>query len=332
MKNVLIICGSTGTGKTGLGLRLAKKFKGEVVSADSRQIYKYMNIGTGKDLPSNSEIYKTGNKININNKNYQLNYYLLDSVKLWLHDLVEPDEEFSVSYYQKLAYLVIDNILSRGKLPIIVGGTGLYIKSIMDHIDTINIRQNKSLRKKLETKSVGFLQNLLEKEDVKTWSNLNKSDRNNPRRLVRKIEIAMYKKENKDKKVNSKKNSYNFFMIGLTSDNKYLYERIDERVDKRVSQGVIKEILNLLTRGYSWALPSMSALGYKQWKEYFTKRNKDNNLLDKIIKKWKHDEHSYARRQLTWFKKDSRVVWFDIARKGWETKVDESVRQWYTDN
>jgi tRNA dimethylallyltransferase len=331
MNKVLIICGPTATGKTRLGLHLAKKFSGEIVSADSRQVYKGMDIGTGKDLPLNSKIQKTNNKVKINKKIYYLNYYLLDGVNLWLYDLVYPDEEFSVSHYQKLAHYIIDDICSRDKLPIIVGGTGLYIKSITDYISTINIGQNKSLRKSLENKSIELLQGLLKIEDDKVWDNLNKSDRNNPRRLIRKIEIAKYRNKEGEKDSLRKGNKYDFLSLGLIAGKKYLYKRIDARVEKRVQEGIIDEISCLLKKGYSWVLPSMSALGYSQLKEYFENNTKDKYLKDKIIQQWKSDEHNYAKRQLTWFRKDNRIIWFDISEESYKTQVDERVRQWYTD-
>ncbi|MBI2029667.1 tRNA (adenosine(37)-N6)-dimethylallyltransferase MiaA [Candidatus Gottesmanbacteria bacterium] len=280
MNKLLVILGPTATGKTHLALKLAQKLNGEIISADSRQVYRGMDIGTGKDKPPNTHI--------------------------WLYDVVNPNEEFSVADYCQLAWVVIANIWKRGKLPIIVGGTGLYIKAVVDGINTLGIPADEKLREELEGKDIEYLQNKLKEINPVRLENMNRSDRNNSRRLIRAIEIG-----NKSG-INNRKKDIDALFIGLKASREILNKRIDERVDKRVSQGIIQEIRSLLKKGYNWDLPSMSGLGYRQFKEYIEKKD----TFDKAVEKWKIAEHQYAKRQMTWFKKDKRILWYDISNYG----------------
>jgi len=195
MSKVLIICGPTAVGKTALGVRLAKELNGEIISADSRQVYKGMDIGTGKDLPVNPKFEILNPKQILNSKfqilNYQIGYYEIDGVKVWLLDIVEPDCQFSVADYVRCANSVIEDIWRRGKLPILVGGTGFYIKAIVDGIETIGVGPDWSLRRKLSNYQIIKLSNLLKKIDLEKWKRMNESDQKNPRRLVRAIEVAI---------------------------------------------------------------------------------------------------------------------------------------------
>lgn len=293
---LLIICGPTATGKTDLAFLLSKRFNGELVCADSRQVYKGMDIGTGKD-------------------------FILGE-KIWLYDIVDPDEDFSASDYCQKAWIVINDIWERKKLPIIVGGTGFYIKAIVDGIDTFGIPENRKLRKNLENKDVFYLQNKLKEINPVRLSKMNNSDRNNPRRLIRAIEIAI----NKEQLTNNKKNSisFDYLMIGLTADKEILYKKIDERVEKRVKQGIIEEIQKLRKKGYSWDLPAMSALGYRQWQGYF----EGKETKEKAIEKWKNAEHQYAKKQFVWFKKDKRIIWYDILTEGFKERINQKMGIW----
>ena len=209
MKKLLVICGPTATGKTRLALHLGKKLNAELVSADSRQVYKWMNIGTGKDLPKDSRF-----KIQDSRSG---GYYLVGGVKIWGYDLVEPTEEFSVGKYVKIARKIIKDIWKSrqklthsggqgGKLPILVGGTGLYIKGVVDGIPTAAISKSKALRKTLEGKKSDELFELLAQLDPVRAASMNASDRKNPRRLIRAIEVASAKVKSQKSKV-----------LGLTS-------------------------------------------------------------------------------------------------------------------
>lgn len=330
MHKLLIICGPTATGKTQLALTLAKQFSGELVSADSRQIYQGMDIATGKDLPSNAEVQNAKLKIKFRGKTYNLSAYIVDQVPLWMYDVIKPDENFSVSHYQHLARKVISHIGEKGRLPIVVGGTGLYLKALTENIDSINVPPDLVLRQKLTVLTVAELQRKVQELNPEVWGAMNTSDRFNPRRLIRKIEVISSQKKNAfAEKIGNEQ--FNVLNLGLTAPRNILYRRIDERVERRVKQGIVTEIDKLLRQGYSWDLPAMSSLGYREWKIYFTQnKNVREVSREKIITQWKFDEHGYARRQITWFKKQSDIVWFDITEPNLVARVAAKVATWYT--
>jgi len=330
MKKLLIICGPTATGKTALAIDLAKRFNGELISADSRQVYRGMDIGTGKDTLGKSKVKSQKLKAQIKNKIYELLPYDIGGVLLWMVDVIDPDEEFSVAHYQYLATCVIEDIRKRGKLPIVVGGTGMYIVSILSPIETSHIPPNKQLRKILERYSLEELQVRLEKDAPLVWNVMNESDRQNSRRLVRKIEIVVYPR-GKESKIFRDKEKENALIIGLTASYPMLYEKIDQRVDKRVKEGIIGEITSLLEKGYSWELSSMNTFGYKEWKDYMLLSHAHCRMSQKdVVQRWKWDEHGYARRQMTWFKKMGGVHMVDITVRSWSEKVEAIVSSWYT--
>lgn len=338
MNKLLIVCGPTATGKTKLALHLASRFDGELISADSRQIYKYMDIGTGKDFPKNSKPKALNLKIKFKNKTYILPAYEIDGVSLWMYDVVEPDEEFSVAHFQYLAGRVIYDIWNRGKLPIMVGGTGLYIKSLIVPLPRVFVPPNKKLREKLEEKSLEELQELVRRNLPDIWNFLNQSDRSNPRRLIRKLETALYDNPTKLSHGVILSDKTDIFIVGLKADYHALYKRIDERVETRVNQGIVGEIKKLLGQGYSWDLPAMTGLGYKEWKPLFENRSYwpqetgeiNENLKNRVIARWKWDEHGYARRQVTWFKKQTDTHWFNATDPKVKQKVATLVARWYT--
>jgi len=365
MNKLLVICGPTAVGKTGLGIKLAKKFGGEIVSADSRQVYKYMDIGTGKELPVNpkfeipaqfylspsgsirtrlEEQFLAGRQ----NSRLQIGYYLINKVKVWLLDVVEPDYRFSVADYVRCAELVIKDIWKRGRsrhkvsgLPILVGGTGFHIKALVDGIGTMGIKQDWELREKLTSCRVNELTSLLKKLDPERWEGMNESDRKNPRRLVRAIEIALSDEEIATLRTpeGTENTEKDVLTIGLMAPNEILYERIDKRVEERVKQGIIDEIKGLLKMGYSWENSALGqTIGYKEWKDCFAgSRFKvlGSSLKREVIQRWKYNEHGYARRQMTWFKKALRQAqghWFDISEKGWENEVENLVEKLFSIN
>jgi len=326
-RKLLVICGPTATSKTGVALQLAKLLTsgpggsgpaGELVSADSRQVYRGINIGTGKDLPVNVKCQMS----NVKCFGERICFYTINGVKLWGYDLVEPTEEFSVSKYVEIAGYVIEDIWRRGKLPILVGGTGLYIKGVVDGISTANVPKSLSLRQLYKGKSADELQEILGSIDPFKLASMNVSDRKNPRRLMRAIEVAQYKSKFKFK---NKKKSNDVLFIGLTASKIYLDKRIEERVEVRISQGIEKEIEALFKKGVTWDDQSMQALGYRQWKGYF-----DNlKSLSDVVLNWKRAEKQYAKRQMTWFKPDIRINWFDISKLGWRKEVEKLVGKWY---
>lgn len=364
MKKLLVIVGPTATGKTNLALHLAKILDGELLSADSRQVYKELNIGTGKDIPPNSKFLVENTDLGKRG----IGFYLIDGVKIWGYDLVSPKEEFSVSHYLVFADSILKDIWNRGKLPILVGGTGLYVKAVVDGIETATIPKDESLREFLLKKSADELFELLAQIDSVKAASLNVSDRKNPHRLIRSIEVAKWKLDAKNRDLESKEavtetdeaplanasgvfssrfgakpseaensshsptSSRSWFsakedklFIGLTALQSDLYRRVTERVNERVKKGIEKEIAALIGNGVGWDMQSMNTLGYKEWKAYF----KGEKNKEMVIEQWKYDEKKYIKRQLTWFKKDLRINWFDISKNTWKKAVDNTAWKWY---
>jgi tRNA dimethylallyltransferase len=321
MNKLLVICGPTATGKTGLGIKLAKKYNGELVSADSRQVYQGMDIITGKDRPKETRI--------------------------WLYDVAEPNQKFSVADYYDLAWKAINDIWKRGKLPILVGGTGFYLKAVLEGIGTMGIGPDWKLRSKLSNYQINELQIYLKKMDRKRWERMNESDRKNPRRLIRAIEIAMQVKSSHSKGIptgklkvqsdNSKFKSFDKLLIGLTAPLGVLYKRIDERVEERVKMGAEKELKRLIEKGYHWDNSVLgTTIGYQEWRDFF----EGKASKEEVIQRWKYDEHKLARRQMTWFKKvlrhpstplrvKAQGKWFEIDKEGWQEEVEKLVGSWY---
>lgn len=300
MKKLLIISGPTATGKTNLALALAKKFDGELVSADSRQVYKGLDILTGKDFPE-------------------------DGTPIWMYDVVEQNEPFSVALYQKLARAVIDEIVKRGKLPILVGGTGLYISAVMSPIDTASVPQNLTLRKTLSKQTVSELQKHLESVGQDKWGTMNVSDRNNPRRLTRAIEVATWNKNHNKIKVR-KAPLYDVQMIGLTGSHELLRDNIKKRVRARFGQGVVDEVKHLEKSKNDHALPAATSLGLTVVRRYIAGEIEE----EEAISLWTAQEYRYAKRQMTWFKKQMNIHWFDAGDKQLLRKVEALVTPWYT--
>lgn len=307
-QKVLIICGPTGVGKTALGVSLAKIFNGEIISADSRQIYKGMDIATGKDI-ENAKIID--------------GVWHMKGIPIYLIDIKKPTEEFSVAEFKALAQLKIKEILARQKLPIIVGGTGFYIQSLTKMIDTIGIPPNIKLRKKLSIKTVDelFMElNILNSDLAKS---LNESERKNKQRLIRRIEIAnatgfVYKSK--------KRSNYDFLTICLSAERNILKERIIERIDKWFMNGAKKEVEKLLNANVSWNNRSMGAIGYKQWRSYF----ENTKTESEVLQDWKNKEWRYATQQLTWLKKHCKAYWFDISDDKFQKNVEDLITNWYT--
>lgn len=302
MNKLLVICGPTATGKTSLGILLAKKFKGEIISADSRQVYKGMDIGTGKEWG--------------------------EGIKIWGYDLVSPKEDFSVSKYLKFANKTIHDVLTRGKLPILVGGTGLYIKGVVDGIPTVDIPLNKKLRKNLEDYNADQLYDHLSQLDSFKAGSMNSSDKKNPRRLIRAIEVAMWTLDNTKRILSKEKEIFDTLFIGLAAPPDFLEKRINKRVADRIKRGFEKEVEDLIGSGVDWNDQAMMSLGYRQWRDYAEGAvDKDTALAE-----WKKEERKYAKRQTTWWRRDRRINWFDIREPEYPKKVEKLVGKWYIVN
>lgn len=323
MNKLLVVCGPTGVGKTRLALQLAQEFNGELISADSRQIYKYMDIVTGKDVPKELRVQSSG----ISFRNKLLPYYSDGRTRIWGYDVVQPDEEWSVKHFVELARVVIEDIRKRKKLPIIVGGTGLYLKALTEPIPLISIPRDLRLRQRLEKKSTDELFALLNKKWPSRARITNESDRKNPRRLIRAIEIAEFQKDcpSHTRRTVLHKIPDDALWIGLTIKNrKHLYNRIDTRVDQRIGPRLWDELDVLKKKTFLGAVPAHT-IGYQQWIRYL------DGSVDKTetAQRWKFAEHAYARRQLTWFKKQPGIHWFNIEQPEHRVRVVRLVRRWY---
>lgn len=281
MRKLLVILGPTATGKTDLALNLAKKFNGEIVSCDSRQVYRGLDIGTGK-YPSQKSKVKS---------------------KIWMYDVADPRKQYSVFNYVKDANKVIDEIIKRKKLPIVVGGTGLYLKALLEGLTNLSIPVNKKLRNSLSKLSLKQLQNKLQKLLPKKWQDLNQSDRQNPRRLIRAIELVGLKPNF------VKTQNFDALKIGLTAPRDVLYKRADRKVLARIKQGMIEETIKLHKKGLSFKRMRQLGLEYGVLADYLDGKIKDTNELIKIMQ---GKIHGYIRRQLTWFAKEKDVHWFNI--------------------
>lgn len=285
---MIIITGQTATGKTKLALELAQKNNGELINFDSRQVYKYLDIITGKDIPS---------------------------TKIWLYDVVTPDQYFSSFDFIKLVKPIIEDIKKRKKTPILVGGTYLYLKHLLYGFDDNQVPPNFPLREQLNNKSVIELQKILKKLSLQSFNRLNNSDVNNPRRLIRKIEIASSTSAVEDppagggKTAEVNKDWQIDQFIGIKyKDKSKLREVIIKRVEDRLKNGAIDEVKNILKMGYKPTDPGLKTIGYQQIIKYL------NSELTKeeAIEDWINKEVQYAKRQLTFMKKDENIKWKEI--------------------
>lgn len=283
LPKIIAIVGPTASGKTEMSLALAKKFNGEIVNADSRQVYREMDIGTAKEKPDNER-----------------GDYFVRGIRHHLIDMVNPGEEFTLAHYKKLVFEAIDNILSRGKLPIVAGGTGLYVRTIVDNPDIPAVAPDLKLRAELEKKSLTELSVMLQKIDPKTAK---KIDMQNPRRIIRAIEVAVSGESFLDLQ-NKFDPRYDALQIGISVEREELNERINTRVDRQIEDGLVEEVKKLAQK-YDWKLPAMSGIGYKQIGFYL----RGEIFLPEAIEMIKRDTRRYAKRQMTWFHKDERIKW-----------------------
>ncbi len=294
LPKLIIILGPTASGKTGLSLKLAKKFSGEVVNADSRQIYKGMDIGTGK-IEADKRRYKRG-----------LTQITAGGVVHHLLDIVSPDKEFTLAYYKKKAVAAIKNILKRGKVPFLVGGTGLYIQSVVDNLEIPAVPPNKKLRVQFEKeiKKPGALAKWYKKLLKLDPGAVDVVDKNNPRRIIRALEVCLATGRPFSKLREKGEPLFNVLQIGITLPREKLYENIDQRVEQMIKDDLVGETKKLLKK-YKPDLPSMSGIGYKEAEDYL------NGVygISEAAQRIKFRTHAYARRQMTWFRRDKRIKW-----------------------
>lgn len=284
---LIILTGPTAVGKTDLSIQLAKAVDAEIVSADSMQIYKYMDIGSAKVTEEE-----------------------MQGVKHYLVDEIEPDMPFSVSEYKRMAEEYIDEISSRGKNVIVTGGTGLYLNSLIYNMDFGKSDANQELReelnKELEENGPAYMYEKLVSLDKEAAERIHP---NNTKRVIRAIEVAMSGEKmndfSKDLRYNKK---YRPIIIVLNRDRQALYDRINLRVDIMLKNGLIEEVKGLLEKGYTKDMISMQGIGYKEIIKYF----EGEYTLDEAIEIIKRDSRRYAKRQLTWFRRYEDAKWFEI--------------------
>ena len=288
MQKVVVICGPTASGKTALSIELAKKINGKIVSADSMQIYDEMDIGTAK--PDLEEMQG-------------IKHYLIGNVK--------PTTRYSVSEFKKDAINAIEEIISNKKIPIVVGGTGLYVNSLIYGIDYPEIQTNleyrKQLEKQVEIKGLQELYEQAKKIDEKAMQSISPNDK---KRILRVLEI--YNETGKTKtqlELESRKNGvpYDYRIFAINMPREILYDRINKRVDIMIERGLIQEVDKLYKKYGEKLLTSMQAIGYKEVIKYI----KNNCTKEEMIEKIKMETRRYAKRQLTWFRKIDNIHWLD---------------------
>ncbi len=307
MKQLLIITGPTATGKTELGIYLAKKFNGEIITADSRQIYRGLDLISGK-YPSNFEKVQ---KLK--------NHWLIDGVKIWMYDLLSPSLDYSLFQYIQDAKKCLKEITKRKKLPIIVGGSGFYIKGLLTGL-TVGVGQT-GLRQTLSKLSVTSLQRKLRTINEDKFLALNNSDQNNKRRLIRLIEI--YSSPN-TQQVPGIAQEFSVLKIGLTGERKLLYKKVDDRILARIKGGMIEEASQLHKSGISFKRMDSLGLELKILAYFLQKKITRSSLSDLLGIKIRN----YLKRQLTWFKKDPEIIWFNIEHDDFKT-IENQVMKWY---
>ena len=284
---IIILTGPTAVGKTNLSIDLAKELNAEIISADSMQIYKYMDIGSAK--VTNDE---------------------MQGVKHYLVDEVTPDYVFSVSEFQKRADDYIEKINDENKRVLVTGGTGLYLNSLIYNMDFAKSDANNELREKLrielEENGIDYMHNKLKELDPEAAQRIHK---NNTKRVIRALEVYLSGEKmndfSKDLKFNEK---YNPIIIVLNREREHLYERINKRVDIMMDNGLIDEVKNLLKMGYTKDMISMQGIGYKEIIKYLD----GEYTLDEAIDIIKRDSRRYAKRQLTWFRRYDDAKWFNL--------------------
>jgi tRNA dimethylallyltransferase len=299
---VVVLIGPTAVGKTKTSIELAKRFNGEIISGDSMQIYKEMDIGTAK--------IKQGE---------------MEGITHHLIDIKDPDETFSVAEFQELVRMKITEITNRGKLPMIVGGTGLYIQSAIYDYQFSDASNNDELRQKLEdrvkTDGVEVLHKELSQVDPVSAERIHP---NNVRRVIRALEVYLTTGQTLTEIQSEQviEPLYDISIIGLTMERERLYDRINARVDEMITEGLEDEVKKLYDRGLMHT-QALQAIGYKEWFRYFSKEQS----LETTIEQLKQNSRRYAKRQLTWFRNKMDVTWFDMTDVTYEEQIQKKITE-----
>uniref|UniRef100_A0A7C4R4Q2 tRNA dimethylallyltransferase n=1 Tax=candidate division CPR3 bacterium TaxID=2268181 RepID=A0A7C4R4Q2_UNCC3 len=300
---IIVVCGPTGSGKTGLANYLCQKFDGEIINVDSRQVYREMNIGTGKDL---------------------------DQIKVPIHlvDIINPDEKYNVGQFKIDAEEVIRDIISRGKVPFIVGGTGLYVDALTENFSfpSISNLKSKKLKINIKSKNLEELVNILGKLDPEALSVV---DLKNRRRVERAIEVCLTTGIPFTKQRNRGERNYEVLKLSpaVSLDREKLYEKINKRVDEMVDEGLEKEVRSLVEK-YGWESEAMTGIGYREWRlrhsipnfqfpisnKTSSSKIQNKQIINDVIEEIKKNTRNYAKRQMTWFKRDKEINYVDLKK------------------
>ena len=295
---VIVICGPTASGKTALSIELAERINGEIVSADAMQIYKDMNIGSAKVTPEE-----------------------MKDIKHYIIDCVSPDERYSVADYKRDAKNAIDRIIKKGKTPIVVGGTGLYIDALIYEIEYKDIQVNEEYRAKLKKISEEQGLEVLYKKaldiDPEAMKKISPNDYKRITRILEIYEATGKNKTEQEKESRLNEIPYDYRVFAINYDREKLYERINKRVDIMLNNGLINEVENLLAK-YKNFPTAMQGLGYKEVKQYLDGEISKNEMVDKI----KQESRRYAKRQFTWFRKNKQTIWIDG-----QADVEENIKK-----
>ncbi len=280
--NLLVVLGPTASGKSTLGITLAQRLHGEIVSADSRQVYRGMDIGTAKITPEERALVP---------------HHLLD--------VVDPQEVYTVSQFQRDAIVAINDILARGCQPLLVGGSPHYIQAVVDHLDIPQVPPQPELRAQLETRPLAELLTQLEALDPQSATTI---DRSNPRRVIRALEVSIISGKPFSQQKRTLQPLYRCLLLGIQWPREVLYRRIDVRVDERIQQGMVQEIRDLLEQGVSHERLEVFGLEYR-----FISRWLRGEFVSEaeMIQRLKYAIHDFTRRQLTWFRREKRIVWIE---------------------
>jgi tRNA dimethylallyltransferase len=305
MKRLIAIVGPTGIGKSRLALHLAQVFPGEIVSADSRQVYRYMDIGTAKPTPQE-----------------------LAAVPHHLIDIVNPDEDFSLATYQKMANKAIDEVHQRGRLPFLVGGSGLYVRAVLEGWQIPGVLPDPQFRYNIEKKaSEGKIDELYRELLAADPDAAAKIDRRNVRRVIRALEVYAGTGQAFSRLGSKKPPAFTPFIIGLTAERSALYRIVDKRIDAMIEMGLVGEVENLLKMGYDFNLPSMSGIGYRQLGQFI----RGELTLEEAVQKIKTETHRFIRHQYAWFRlDDEKIHWFDI-EKTKDSEIEGTAREFLTE-
>lgn len=301
-EKLVVIVGPTAVGKTALSLELAQEFSGEIISGDSMQVYRHMDIGTAKATPEERAL-----------------------VPHHLIDIIDPKEDYSAAIFQEMAKNLITDINSKNRLPFIVGGTGLYIQSVTHSYQFSEADHDLELRDQLQrmadTEGVEVLHQRLRDIDPITADRLHPND---VKRVIRAIEIyQLTGRTMADFQHRAEFSPYDIVMIGLTMEREKIYQRINQRVDLMIEAGLVEEVRSLMDAGYDPSLTSMQGLGYKELIPYLYGESSLEQAVNEIKKRTRH----FAKRQLSWFNRIPEVQWFDLTNSGEHKRVKETIRQ-----